>query len=385
MPYVSPHAWVCAGAQQLPLTVSTPAKYIYDERSKLIQAVPANALGWGAPQEPARTNLALRSSALNTSPWDLNADASIVTEGYATAPDGTETACRVADNPANSNSPWLLQPITGVAGQKVTVSAWIKLLAVEDVYIGIWDDVTGWQQTDITSQCSTTDWTRVSTAFTFNAGATSTQVGITIGTAAARDFLIWGFQAEAGAYPTSYIPTTTAGVARAADALRCINAGVFGPLANEGSLLAVWDLPWISSTYGTSQFLYALNSAGGANERVTHLFGATGILSAVVTSGGAGQTSIDPGLGAGFSARLMATCTTWRKDRVAFSANGAAPVVDTSATMPAALDRLEIGGTNAASTRPGLPFYLVAAFSRALQDHEARALTSNPEALKWAS
>jgi hypothetical protein len=48
-------------------------------------------------------------------------------------------------------------------------------------------------------------------------------------------FGIWGFQAEAGAYPTSYIPTTTASATRVADA--CFKTGISSLIGQtEGTL-----------------------------------------------------------------------------------------------------------------------------------------------------
>ena len=139
-------------------------------------------------------------------------------------------------------------------------------------------------------------------------------------------FLVWGCQQEAGAFPTSYIPTTTAAVTRSADVCE-ITGGDFSGFWNEpaGTLVAEGDTP----ASGTRSLVSANNTT--ANESsVLRTVGTDPLF--VVTDGGVAQASIDAGtVSAGTAFKLAAAYTV---NDFAVSKDGAAVVTDTSGTIP---------------------------------------------------
>ena len=369
VPYANPHAWVCAGAQQLPLTVSTPVKYLYDERSKLIQAVPANALGWGAPQEPARTNLWLRNTDLqNAGAHGLNTATNITASDGGAAGLYSHNFCTLTATDANGT---FTQAITATA-VAYTTSFWIRRRTGTGA-IELTADGSTWTAVTVTGL-----WSRVSVTQT--ASAASLNIGlriVTSGDAVDVDLA----QYELGAYPSSTIITAGSSVARAADALRLINAGVFGPLASEGSLL------WVGSATrapnGTfTEYVFGLNGSDSFDNAILMYSNASAWYGRL-RSGGADQAVIAgqaPAANTPFAVAL-----TWRANAVNWYMNGTRYTQDTSATMPVSLDRLEIGSVLSANTRFGGQTFHISAFDRALADAEARTLTAVPEALKCAS
>ena len=71
------------------------------------------------------------------------------------------------------------------------------------------------------------------------------------------DLLIWGYQAEAGAFPTSYIPTNGATATRSAD-FASIPVADFGYNQSEGTVLLEFSLPdsWVGVGFPSAIMLY---------------------------------------------------------------------------------------------------------------------------------
>ena len=145
---------------------------------------------------------------------------------------------------------------------------------------------------------------------------------------------LWGAQLEAGAFPTSYIPTTTATATRSADVADLISQAI----ANNIRTLYLEFRSPASGTRGVA----SLND-NTANERVNVLTSGTDPR-LIVFDGGAEQANVNGG-----------TVTANQRTRVAvqinandfaISINGAAVVTDTSGTLPT-VDRLMLGRTQA--------------------------------------
>lgn len=159
---------------------------------------------------------------------------------------------------------------------------------------------------------------------------------------------VWGAQLEAGAFPTSYIPTTTAAATRAADS--CVMTGAdfsrwFNPL--EGTIVAEFSTitNGLSAT-GAAAYprLFAFESSASENMHV-FVSGAGGSpIAFVVTDGGAGQAQLPiygNTLGTG---AVFRSASAYKTNDFAHSLNGLAPATDTSGTLPVC-DRLSIGNT----------------------------------------
>lgn len=183
--------------------------------------------------EAAGTNVCDRSQSIDAAEWSTGGTVT-KTADHAVAPDGTTTADRIEFGAGAS----YLSNTTGTGltnGQPCTVSFWAKAVSAPHS-IGVRSGVSG----TASIKALTTAWQRFS--FTFTAGGTSeiVQFGdgdLIAGASTTCDFHLWGVQLEAGSVATSYVPTTTANVTRAADAATLtIPAGAAGD-----AILVEWD------------------------------------------------------------------------------------------------------------------------------------------------
>lgn len=151
---------------------------------------------------------------------------------------------------------------------------------------------------------------------------------------------VWGFSFEAGAFPTSYIPTTTTTVARNADVATMtgtnfsswFNAGAGGVVARV--------LP--STVSGTRT---ALQFDDGTVNEIIALRGNTTNPELYIVDGGTPQAQVDAGTIAANTAYNLGAA--WNTDNCAAAVNGGAAVTDTTATIPTVTQvRLGSDGTN---------------------------------------
>ena len=174
------------------------------------------------------------------------------------------------------------------------------------------------------AQPATSDWTLITlsvtagTGFNFDIRSESTSAG---------DIQIWHPQIEAGAFPTSYIPTVASQVTRAAD-VASVNTLSPWYNASEGTLFVDWSSVApkatgveISDGTTTNRFILALNKP---NESV------------IVVNGNIPTTA----LGTATTAAKVAIAL--RVNDVAVSINGAPALVDTLTAIPA-VNVLNIG------------------------------------------
>jgi hypothetical protein len=149
----------------------------------------------------------------------------------------------------------------------------------------------------------------------------------------------WGGQVEAGAFATSYIPTTTTSLTRNADAVAMTGTNFSdwynaseGALSFEGSILA---------DQGATTVDFSQISNGVSNSNVISLcmFGATAPLFQVVN--GTTQANIDLGTLAVGSVFKMTGA--YKLDSFAGAINGDAAVTDVSGSIPTGMTQIGLG------------------------------------------
>jgi hypothetical protein len=188
------------------------------------------------------------------------------------------------------------------------------------------------------------DWYRVSVTFTTAATPVTIFGGVYVSTSngtlpstptAGLDCYIWGIQAETGSFPTSYIPTTTAPLARSADVCS-ITGGNFNNFYNqsEGTLFAdvtpqsIAQLATVlavnSGTAQNQQGIYKTNAAFTA---AGLRWGATSVLTGFAT-----QAAIATGTDVAISRSKLSYA--YKLDDFSFAYAGTIVGTDTSGTLP---------------------------------------------------
>ena len=150
----------------------------------------------------------------------------------------------------------------------------------------------------------------------------------------------WGLQLEAGAFATSYIPTTTASLTRNPD-VAVMTSTNFSDWysAGAGGVVARVLPSTVSSTCPALQF-----DDTTADEVIT-LQGNTTNPELVIVDGGSPQAQIDAGTIAANTVYNLGAA--WNTDNCAAAVNGGAAVTDNTATIPTVTQaRLGSNGTN---------------------------------------
>ena len=239
--------WIAAPAASLDLSFMTPGTLdpritfsrastgTYFDVAGTLQAAATNAPRWdynpsthalnGLLIEETRTNILLQSANFTNAAWVASSNvvaAPTVTANQATAPDGTLTAARVIfPAVAGASAVSDIYQLATTTANPFAFSVWLKgNSGGEQIYVSVTDGGATYYTTLATL---TTSWQRftVVTA-TLTAAAKFFFIGIDLRDAAetnkpAQTVFMWGAQAEAGAFTTSYIPTTVASVARSGE------------------------------------------------------------------------------------------------------------------------------------------------------------------------
>lgn len=203
---------------------------------------PATLAAEGLMIEPQRTNLTLYSAELDNAAWTKTNIS--VTPNIATAPDGTLSADKIVENTATG-----LHRLRKDGALGTVCSLSVFMLAAERTFATVFLDGPGIRSTvhvDLTNAVILGEVynssTKIASSAKFvgggyvkvtvsasSAGFIASNVSVAnssvLGSDSGNSYLgdgvsgihAWGAQLEAGSFPTSYIPTTTASATRAAD------------------------------------------------------------------------------------------------------------------------------------------------------------------------
>jgi len=227
---------------------------------------PATLAARGLLIEETRVNLFLQSSDTTQSDW-IKALVSVSTT--TTSPDGTSNAYKVSENSTATDDFYLRQNASSPAGSH-TLSFFAKK-AERDVIFASLDGASNIKWFDLTNGTTggtgggtsriiayPNGWYRCEYAFTTSSGTlnnflflSNTTSAITHTGSVGSGLFIWGAQLEAGAFATSYIPTTTTSVTRNADVVTMTGTNFSSWYnASEGAFAA-----WFSSAYASPGIL----------------------------------------------------------------------------------------------------------------------------------
>ncbi|OQB10818.1 MAG: hypothetical protein BWY21_00125 [Parcubacteria group bacterium ADurb.Bin216] len=294
--------------------------------------------------EEQRTNLLTYSEQFDNAAWTL-ATAS-VTANATTAPDGASTADKLVEDSTAAVTHRLYGAAT-VTAVAHTLSVYAKpagrsiialrtpggVLSYFNVSTGTVGSVPGPHSAKIESvgngwyRCSVT-WTP--TAGAINVGYDACQVdgSSTYNGDGTSGIYLWGAQLEAGAFATSYIPTTSASVTRAADSATMTGSNFSSWFnATQGTLYVEGG----GSNAAGSARLVGISDGTTLNRIINYLSGATQ-LAGLVSTGGVAQANPTVNVTSAASSNKLAQAYVVNNVNVA--ANGTLGAADTSATIP---------------------------------------------------
>jgi hypothetical protein len=306
---------------------------------------PTTGESLGLLVEEQRTNLLLRSEEFNNAAWVVGGTIAANTQ---TAPNGTLTADTLT---TTGGAQSIYQQDTVIASTTYTASCYVRLgtLIAAEFKIAIRDDSAGvFIASDvIPSQVPTsTGWTRITYTFTTPVGCTLVRfypfrnsIGLSTST-----LHLWGAQLEAGAFPTSYIPTTTATVTRAADVASITGTNFSswyrqdeGTVFADNTSYAINNTRIVSFSDNTTSNRISLSRGAGTGGNVNLL----------VTTGGAVQVSSLILASSLPASAVLRAAAGFKASDFAGAVNGILPVTQASGSVPSALSQLTIGSGDA--------------------------------------
>ena len=315
--------------------------------------------------EPSRTNLLIQSVNL-ASIFAFNTGGGTLTANYGVSPDGSKTSTRVIVNDTSTSN--CFEAISGGSGS-FTYSLYYKGVIGETTTIRVITIGSGGADAE-KSITFTGKWQREQ--ITFQRGADLNYVYIVDyrsinGTA--TDFQVFGGQVEEGSYATSYIPTNgeTNGVTRSADF--CINSGTSADINNEEGVLFVES----AALADDLTFRQVTLNDGSSNTILIGYRTNSNRIYAQLVSNNVSQA---------FISYDVTDITEFHKIALKYSTNsvhlwidGVKRASDTSATMPLALNNLDLQSTTG-SAQFFAKTKQVIVFNEALSDSELQTLTS---------
>jgi hypothetical protein len=331
---------------------------------------PATGASRGLLIEEARTNLLIRSAEFTDASW---AQTNVTASDGQTAPDGTTNADGIFETVTN-NIHETRQSVSIAATATHTYSVFLKANGRNFVtvyvretansgatYVSVVVDlsdgsISGSPVGTATVTSVGNGWYRVAVSASIDAGTRFAQIRLredASTTSYAGDItkgvLAWGAQLEAGAFPTSYIPTTTAAATRSADSAVVTPISSFYNQA-EGTLFAEFQATTLTrGANNTERRIVQFRNTGsgvpfheivqnGTADQVL-FFGASDSVTQWSQAGGSNITSPTKAI------------YSYITDSINFAVSGTLLTEDTSATMFSGITQFNIGRSSFASGR----------------------------------
>lgn len=294
--------------------------------------------------EDARTNIALYAQDLRTTaeaggarPWSIAGGTNSVAANAGIGPDGAMTASKITL--AGVDYSGRAQSLTLAAATAYTVSFYIKRLSGSGngrVEIAGASVIAGNM-----SFTATSEWQRITlTATSTGAGTAAISIYPEYDVARTGEYLIWGVQAETGAFATSYIPTVASAVTRSAD--KPVMAGAsfvtpFNPI--EGTFLV--EVQSSNFNVGGNKAIFATNdNVGSLNFMQSYV---VADLRAFVQIRALGVDTAQFSVSAHFNSAASRVVLAYAENNVGQSVNGSVVGTDTAVSIPSSQVRLALG------------------------------------------
>jgi len=336
-------------------------RYTYD---------PVTLSALGVLIEEQRTNLALASADLSNASYWLSTGLTTVSANGATSPDGAATADGIVADATSTLAHRVAaaQAITVSSATVYTLSVYLKpgnknyaLLSYAGAYPYVGYDlvagaVTGIGTNTVSASATATlvggGWCRCTLTVTTSGTSLAPQIyaanasyagggaapAAWSGDASTVNTWVWGVQLEAGAFPTSYIPTADTAATRNADVLS---------LTGAADVVASWFNKdagtWLVERYGSPA---AIASAvcvddGAATNRILVRQAASRVPHFIV-----GSTADVTG-SAVVAGSAFKTAAAYAANDVSVSVGGGAVSTDATVTLPAGMTTARIGSSSA--------------------------------------
>lgn len=344
--------------------------------------------------EEQRTNSFTYSDDFNNAAWSkTNAK---ISSNAIIAPDGTLTGDKLYTGTAAASAYRITQTFSATSGTAYTASFFIKSGELSNVSIYAFSIFTGSNAGAVfntstgtvvfTSGATATisavgnGWYRCSITVTpTSTGTASITVRLSDGSSSLLPALngndwdgvyIWGAQLEAGAFATSYIPTTSASVTRNADAASMTGTNFSSWYrADEGTLFLS------ASSFGSTSAnrRAAFIADGSTSNRVGVLFNSSNRAQLLVSAAGSIQANPEL-IGVSLTSPTL-VAAVYKVNDFAITANASTVGTDTSGNLPTTNDRLSIGSQDGVDYING-NIRKLAFYPRRLTNAELQALTT---------